>query len=739
MPQHFEWYNDIHKFRHPHVHPQAANQISFHGTCHSTPLRILFDTGAFNAVDYKFVKTLGLNMIRLPFSTPVSYFNGQQDSRATINYGCLVPITIGTYSAQVPCLVTWVDPTHPVVFGMQWFRTTYPDMVHELLRLGGGEQLKPEVSEPLIAASAHGHCYMVPNNDRSTVLLAAISAEENKRSELQEKFRQTIELRTAIAYRLDDLEHTLAMRSAAATNSNVGSINGLTGNVKGWRDTIPKQYHRFCDTVFSDESAAELPPHRDGTDCEIHLREGEKYWQCKLFDMPADQLKILKQYLDAQLAKGFIQPSNSPVASPVFFVTDKASQSRGTDQLRLVVDYRTLNSKIKLDEYPLPLSREIIDRLGKAKIYTKFDVRAGFNNIRVAKGHEWKLAFKTMFGLYEYKVMPMGLATAPSIFQRFINATLAPYLGLFCFAYLDDIIVFSENEQEHERHVTQVLEALEKYKLHLKPIKCAWHQTTVNFLGFTAVANKGVKMADDKIQAIRNWERPKTLRDTRAFAGLANFYGKFIPHYSDLMQPLYRLTKKGVDFHWDEKCQLAFDTVKRAMKNDLFLSGFDWNKTATLETDASDVAYAGIISQKDDNGDLRPVLMYSHTFTTEQMNWPAHDKELYAIVFGMDRYRHFLQTRKDTVQVFSDHRALAHFMTTTDLSKKDRHRRWADLLSQFNFQIQYRPGSDNVVADTLSRYNLGEGNFENIPLLPSWRFSEKALKSLDPSTRLETP
>jgi hypothetical protein len=123
--------------------------------------------------------------------------------------------------------------------------------------------------------------------------------------------------------------------------------------------------------------------------------------------------------------------------------------------------------------------------------------------------------------------------------------------------------------------------------------------------------------------------------------------------------------------------------------------------------------------------------MFSHTFTDEQKNWPAHDKELYAIVFGFDRYRHFLQTRSHPVEVYSDHRALSHFMTTTDLSRKDRHRRWADLLSQFNFQIQYRPGSDNTVPDALSRYNLGEGNFENLPLLPSWRFSTKALKSLD--------
>jgi len=706
----------------------------------------LFDTGAFNSVDFNFVRSNKLEMIKLPWSMEVSYFDGKINPKATVNYGCIVPIKIGSYSARVPCLVTWTSPVTPVVFGMQWFRSTYPEMVYELLKFGGGETSSPSISEPMIAASATGNLYTVTDRSPEGMkrlegieLSKHLNKHESDRQEYQQKYFLALQARMAVTARLEEIADeemfydldVAPIRSMAASSTDVGSINGLTKNALNWREGIPLQFHRFCDTVFSDESAAKLPPHREGIDAEVHLKEGEKLWQCKLFDMPKDQLEILKRYLDEQLSKGFIQPSNSPVASPVFFVTDKASSSRGVSQLRLVVDYRTLNSKIHLDEYPLPLSREIIDRLGKSKIYTKFDVRAGFNNIRIKEGHEWKLAFKTMFGLFEYRVMPMGLATAPSIFQRFINSVLAPFLGLFCFAYLDDIIIFSDSEEQHERHVTQVLEALEKAELHLKPAKCVWNTTKVDFLGFTAVAGKGVKMSDDKIQAIRDWERPKTTRDCRSFAGLANFYGKFIPHFSDLMKPIYELTKKNVPFEWTPRQQLAFDTVKSAMKTDIFLQGFDYSKDAVLETDSSNVAYAGVISQKDNNGDLRPVLMYSHTFTDEQKNWPAHDKELYAIVFGFDRYRHFLQTRQSPVEVYSDHRALSHFMTTTDLSRKDRHRRWADLLSQFNFRIQYRPGSNNTVPDALSRYNLGEGNFENLPLLPSWRFSTKALKSLD--------
>lgn len=693
-------------------------------------------------MDYEFAVRNRLELIKLPF--PLRYLNSHNEySKHRITHGARVPIRIGTYEDVIPALVMPCTP--PLFLGMQWLVKTKPHIVYELLKLGGGESQTPSPQQPIIAASSTGNLYSINDRKPETLLplrghslLTQVTREEERRKEIYDAAYEVISLRAAVLCELDlreERDSIVRSCSAAASSTNVGSVNGLTGNADNWRNTIPINFQKYCDDVFSDESAKILPPHRPGIDAEVHLKDGEKLWQCKLFDMPKDQLEVLKKYLDEQLAKGFIQPSKSPVASPVFFVTDKASSSRGVSQLRLVVDYRTLNSKIVLDEYPLPLSREIIDRLGRAKIYTKFDVRAGFNNIRIKAGDEWKLAFKTMFGLYEYTVMPMGLATAPSIFQRFINATLAPFLGIFCFAYLDDIIIFSDDEKKHDKHTEQVLDALAKAGLHLKPAKCVWNTKKVDFLGFTAIAGKGVCMSEDKIQAIRDWERPKTIRDCRAFAGLANFYAKFAPHFADLMKPIYALTKKGAVFDWTPQCELAFLSVKELMRKDVFLSGFDYDAPAVLETDASDVAYAGIISQHDEKGDLRPVLMFSHTFTPEQMNWPAHDKELFAIVFAFTRYRHFLDGRPKPVDVYSDHQALSRFMITTDISKKDRHRRWAEELAQHSFIIQYRPGIDNTVADALSRYNFGDAHFENFPLLPSSRFSEKALKSLDPAAR----
>jgi hypothetical protein len=186
---------------------------------------------------------------------------------------------------------------------------------------------------------------------------------------------------------------------------------------------------------------------------------------------------------------------------------------------------------------------------------------------------------------------------------------------------------------------------LEKAQLHLKPDKCAWSQKEISFLGFTAVAGKGIRRSDDKLEAIREWDAPKNVREVRSFLGLTNFYGAFIPHYSDICSPMTALTGKGVSFEWTSECPRAFDELKKLLRSDVFLAAHDWDKPAYLETDASNVAYAGVISQDGPDGIRRPVVMFSHKFRDHEKNWPVHDKELYdpiqpvrisiwAVIFG---------------------------------------------------------------------------------------------------------
>jgi hypothetical protein len=352
----------------------------------------------------------------------------------------------------------------------------------------------------------------------------------------------------------------------------------------------------------------------------------------------------------------------------------------------------------------------------------------------MAPGSEPATAFKTFFGLFEYQVMPMGLATAPSIFQRFINNILSPYLEIFCFAYLDDIIIFSDSEEEHEKHVELILDALQKNDLHLKPANCVWFTDTISFLGFTVVAGKGIRMSDDKIQALRDVKPPRGLHDLRSFLGTVNFYDKFIPHYSDITAPLTELTKKDCPWEWTPTRQQAFYRLLLAIRNDVFLSAFDPDRAIRLDTDASDVAYGGALMQQDDQGNWRPFLFFHHKFKDGEKGWDVADKELYAIVYAFKRYRHFLAQPRFPVAVYSDHRNLAKFMFNTDLLKSHDGRlgRWWTELAGCNFEIQYRTGSTNVVADFLTRYGYKDSAaLDANMLLPSSRFSPKALADIE--------
>jgi hypothetical protein len=581
----------------------------------------------------------------------------------------------------------------------------------------------PPCSNPATAFSAGGG----PN------ILAAIESEQHNRKEAEEKYKVCTHMRAQIERIQENRFHTAQVRAAAATGSNDPGVRGLTGNDEGWLETIPPEYRHFADTIFSDDAANDLPQFRPDSDCKIELREGEVLRQSKLYDMSQEELQQLKKLLDLELQRGFIRPSKAASSAPIFFVRDPSSGTR-SGQLRLVVDYRDLNSKIKQDEYPIPLTRTVMNDLAGADWITTMDVRSGFSNIRIAPGSEHLTAFKSFYGLYEYTVMPMGLSTAPAVFQRFINSVLNPYLGIFCHAYLDDVVIYTKgNLQTHKDQVLKVLEALQENGLRLKPKKCKWFKKECDFLGFTVVCGKGVRMADDKIQGLHDIEPPTGVKDLRSFLGKVNFYDQLIPHYSDTVACLTDLTKKDVPWDWSPKCQKAFQTLLDAVRNDVYMRAFTPGKPIRLSTDASDAAYGGMMEQEYEDG-WRPFLLFHHKFKDAEKRWDIHDKELWAIVFAFLRYRHILSQNGPPTQVFADHRNLAKFMFTTDLLKSHDGRlgRWWETLSQSNFEIQYLTGKENVIPDFLSRYGQPDSvSLEPKILLPAFRFSSKALADIE--------
>lgn len=714
---------------------------------------LLLDTGAdSNYVSTRLVASLKNKIVPYKLPTPFNLHGVTGPSSHRVDHGCTLPLRMpNDLFSEEKFFIAPLGIKQDIILGLPWLEKFCPEAIAQLRSFGESSEKLPYGNVLPIRATADpcergGQIESLTGSpetsDPDTILrfpgstnpvaafsaggvLASIDAEVRRRDLATEKAVTCLRVMAAIEDRQTDLTAVRAMSAPG--------VRGLTGNDDNWLETIPKEFHRFAHTVFSDEAAAALPPHRPDHDCVIRIREGEKLSTSKIYDMNEEQLRTLKALLDVELAKGFIRPSHSESSAPVFFVTDPPSESRNKGQLRLVVDYRDLNRKIELDEYPIPLTRTVMSRLPKAKIFTKFDVRSGFSNIRVAPGSEAATAFKTPFGLFEYQVMPMGLATAPSVFQRFINAVLAPFLDLFCFAYLDDIIIFSESEVEHRQHVTTILEALEKNGLHLKPAKCVWSVREVSFLGYTAVAEKGIRMSDDKVTKIAALEPPRNVHEVREALGLINFYGGFIPHYSDICAPINRLTGKDVPWDWNSDCSRSWARLLKAIQDDVFLAAYDWEKPTTLETDASDVAYGGVISQPGHDGKLRPVVMFHHKFSSHEKNWDIHDKELFAIVYAFDNFRHFLAQPRFPVSVISDHRNLAKFMFSTDLLKSHDGRlgRWWQVLSAANFKIEYRTGNDNVVADFLSRYQQDATPPTGHILLPAHRFSEKASADIE--------
>jgi hypothetical protein len=256
------------------------------------------------------------------------------------------------------------------------------------------------------------------------------------------------------------------------------------------RKIVPQEYHGYL-SVFKEKREPVQPPHRHH-DHGIPLIDHEVPPFEPLRALDETRLQVLREYLDSSVKRGWIRCSTSPVGAPIHFVKKKDGG------LRLCVDYRGLNAITVKDRTPLPLIAEALDHLSKAKIYTKLDVKDAYHNLRIAKGDEWKTAFRTKYGLYEYLVMPFGLTNAPASFQRWMNEVLSDYLDIFCIAYLDDILIYSDDIHQHRQHVQLILERLKDVGLTLKATKCEFHMQKTEYLGYI-IAPEGISMDPEKV------------------------------------------------------------------------------------------------------------------------------------------------------------------------------------------------------------------------------------------------
>ncbi|OJT10654.1 Transposon Tf2-12 polyprotein [Trametes pubescens] len=458
---------------------------------------------------------------------------------------------------------------------------------------------------------------------------------------------------------------------------------------------VPDKYHPYAD-VFSPIDVEKLPPHRPGFDAAIEVEDGASPPFGPLYHLSKTERALVLDYVESNLRKGFIRRSSSSAGAPILFARKK------TGELRLCVDYRGLNAITKKNRYPLPLINDLLDRVQGCTVFTTLDLKNAFNLIRIREGDEWKTAFRTHLGLFEYLVMPFGLTNAPGTFQAYIQDALRDLLDVICVVYIDDILIFSRTQAEHNQHVTMVLDRLRKAGLFANAKKCAFDQPEVEYVGYI-INQDGIRMDPKKLNTVIDWPMPGSVKEVQSFLGFTNFYRRFIQNYARIALPLNRLTTKaakGAPFEWTPEANAAFEALRDAVLSAPVLRHFDPSCPSTLSTDASDFAIAGVLHQPDDQGLLHPVAFFSRKLTPAEINYEVYDKELLAIVESFRTFRAWLIGTVVPVAVVSDHKNLEYFMSSRVLNR--RQARWSMFLSEFNFRLDYAPGIKNP-ADAPSR------------------------------------
>ena len=403
----------------------------------------------------------------------------------------------------------------------------------------------------------------------------------------------------------------------------------------------------------------------------------------------------IDHHVQQMLDQGIIQPSVSPWAAPVVLVRKKD----GTE--RFCVDYRQLNKVTKRDSHPIPHIQDTLDCLHGTSYFSCLDLRPGYWQVEVDDDSKPKTAFPTHSGLYEFRRMPFGLANAPSTFQRLMHAVLRGLQYQICLVYLDDIIVYSRSFADHINHLNDVFSRLRSANVKLKPSKCSFARSSVEYLGHV-VSCDGIRPDPSKIAAVATFPVPRCVRDVRSFLGLANYYRRFIHNFASIASPLHTLTHKNVRFYWDDSCDKAFHTLKSCLTSAPILAYPDFSLPFELNTDTSSTGIGFALWQTQD-GQRRAIAYGGRDLNTAERNYSTTEREALAIVEGIKKFRNYLYDRKFVLH--TDHHALRWLMSLKDPS--GRLARWSLLLQQYDFTIEYKPGKQNSDADALSRRPYG--------------------------------
>ena len=531
-------------------------------SAHATAEReVLIDSGATdNFISKNLLHRLKIGY--LPVETPIKIWNvdGTHNQDGTISHFTDLQVRTGTETKTLRFLITNLGKDE-VILGYPWL-TAFEPVIH-----WKDATLDKECQPVVISSVKPGETQVV-------------------KTTTEEEWEEIIQ---------EEEEGPYAILRKTTTASELAQ-KAIDKTPKTFEQMVPEEYRCHART-FNEKESHRFPPERPWDHAIELIPEAPKSFDCKIYPMARGEEDSLWEFIKEQLEKGYIRLSKSPYASPFFFIKKKDGK------LRLVQDYRRLNSLTVKNQYPLPLIPELIDRLQNATLFTKLNIRWGYNNVRIKEGDQEKGAFKMNLGLYEPCVMFFGLTNSPSTFQTMMDTIFRDLTATGeVIIYMDDILIATPSNVNHHRQlVHQVLDKLEEHDLFLKPEKCTFKVPEIEYLGLV-IGGGRVCMDRVKVQGVDGWKHPKNLTELQGWMGFINFYRRFIEGFSKIARVLNELTKKGVPWEWTDEREEAFQKLKRLICAEPVLLMQKLEEPFKLEVDASNYAIGATLNQKDERG-----------------------------------------------------------------------------------------------------------------------------------------
>ena len=657
------------------VNPDARGML-LPGDLNGTPCKKILDSGAegrrANFISARLATQLGLDVV--PAGIAVTLGDDHSRSDVGVTRACLtLKARDGILKRTLELIVLPMPAHQDVVLGVPWLEEFNPDInwATNLVTTRRVDQ-----RNFVFECSRHRGRSTNPNVDLKLMEAYEFANMLDDDDDIEEVFLCYVQ-----AKKIDYVDRVGKETSASHLPTDLSpAVDSL---LRDFIDVFPEK----------------LPPGKPNHKFRHHIElvEGAKPHCQYPYRLSRPELQELWDQLQALIPAERVRKSNSPHGAPVLFARKKGGA------LRFCIDYRALNKATVKNKYPLPRIDECIDDLATATCFSRLDLASGFWQIPMAEEDIPKTAFVTPYGQYEWTVMPFGLCNAPSTFQSMMDEVLSDYIGKFVRVYVDDIVIYSDTEEEHLRHLRLVFERLRAYSLYCKPHKCTFQKPEIEVLGFIVGGGKQ-RLDESTISAVRDWPAPTCMTEVRQFTGFINHYRNFMPHLAHHAAPLSRLQSPKVEWQWRDDVEgVAFRTLREALCKAPVLRLYDPSRDLKVVTDASNFATGACLLQLFDDG-WHPLAYFSKTLNDAQKNYSAYDRELLAIYQAVLHWRHYLYGQH--FKVITDHATLKHLIDQPEL-KNSRRIRWISDLQEYDMEILYSPGRNNP-ADPLSRLRSPE-------------------------------